>query len=243
MRRISLQCAVLCLLTICGHQALAQDESTAGLAGGQMVRGVVSAATANNLAIRTDKGEIFQITVTDNTHIMKDRQPLRITAIRAGDNVGAMGVLDAPNHTVHALFVVVVDAEEAKKAREGLGKIYIAGKVTAIDELKLTILRPDGVSQVIAVDESTSFRKGGRQLQSAVDGSGPAGGMLSSVAGGPAEPSGESVTLADIKVGDNVAGKGELKSGVFVPSQLGIGDPARQRRKRQDGSTSGPGSQ
>ena len=29
---------------------------------------------------------------------------------------------------------------------------------------------------------------------------------------------GESITLADIKVGDNVAGQGALKGGVFVPT-------------------------
>ena len=235
MRRFSLQCVLVCLLALLRYSATAQDEDTAGLAGGQMVRGVASAANGNHVTIKTDKGETFQVIVTDNTRIMKDRQPLKLAAIRTGDNVGAMGVLDAPNHAIHALFVMVVDAEEAKKAREGLGKVFIAGKVTAIDELKLTILRPDGVSQVIAVDEGTSFRKGGRQLQSVIDGSGPAGG-----AGGPAEVSGESVTLADIKVGDNVFGKGELKGGIFVPSQLGIGDPARRHRRPEGSAATGP---
>jgi len=242
MQRFGLQWFVVCLIAVGGNQALAQDEETAGLAGGEMVRGVVVAATANHLAIKTDKGELYQIAVTDNTHIMKDRQPLKLGAIRPGDNAGAMGVLDAPTHTIHALFVVVVDAEEARKAREGLGKVFIVGKVTSIDELKLTILRPDGVTQVIAVDESTSFRRGGRQLQSAIDGVGPAVVNPSPAAGGPMETSGESITLADIKVGDNVMGKGELKSGVFVPSQLGIGDPTR-RHRRQDGAGAGVGPQ
>ncbi len=61
------------------------------------------------------------------------------------------------------MFVTVVDAEQMKKAQEDLGKTYIAGKVTAIDELKLTIKRADGVTQVIEVDEGTSFRRGGRR--------------------------------------------------------------------------------
>ena len=73
--------------------------------------------------------------------------------------MGAMGELDAPKKTMHALFVAVVDAEQVKKMREDLGKTYITGKVTAIDEVKLTVLRPDHVSQVIEVDETTSFRK------------------------------------------------------------------------------------
>ncbi len=247
VRRFSLRRAVLCLtamMVVCGSGRLAaqEDESAEGLAGGQMVRGTVTAASASRLSVKTDKGEVYQVTVTDNTRIMKDRQPFKLAGVKPGDNVGAMGGLDAPTKTVHALFVMVVDAEEAKKAREGLGKVYIIGKVTAIDELKLTILRPDGVSQVIAVDEGTSFRKGGRRLQSVVDGNGPTGGAGVPSAGGSGsgvagDAGGESITLADIKVGDNVAGKGELKNGVFMPSQLGVGDPAaRQRRRRAEGT-------
>ena len=48
-----------------------------------------------------------------------------------------------------------------KKMKEDLGKVYITGKVTAIDDVKLTVMRPDGVSQVIEVDEGTSFKRGG----------------------------------------------------------------------------------
>ena len=52
-----------------------------------------------------------------------------------------MGVLDAATKTVHAVFVTVMDAEQVKKAREDMGKIYITGKVTAIDldGLKMTV--------------------------------------------------------------------------------------------------------
>jgi hypothetical protein len=146
-----------------------------------------------------------------------------------------MGTLDAPTKTVHALFVTVMDAEEVKKAREELGKVYIAGKVTAIDELKLTVLRTDGVSQVIAVDESTSFRKGDRKLQALLN-----GGPVEVGAGGGAAAggAGESITLADIKVGDTVAGQGGMKNGVFVPTELGVIDATaggQQRRRRQNG--------
>src|SRR5271163_469511 len=70
---------------------------------------------------------------------------------------GAMGVIDAPTKTVHAAALFVVDAAQIKKAREDLGKTYITGKVAAIDDVNLTIERPDGVSQKIMVDESTSF--------------------------------------------------------------------------------------
>jgi hypothetical protein len=140
----------------------------------------------------------------------------------------------------------VVSAEEAKKAREEMGKVYIAGKVTAIDDLKLTVLRTDGVSQVIAVDESTSFRKGDRKLQALLNG-GPvdmgAGSGGGGRQGGAAASSGESITLADIKVGDTVAGQGGMKNGVFVPTELGVMDAAaggqRRRRQNADGAAAG----
>ena len=109
-----------------------------------------------------------------NTRLTKDRQPVKLADIKVGDAVGAMGVLDAPTKTVHAVFVGVVDAEQMKKARENMGKTYITGKVTAIDmdALKLTVMRPDGVSQVIGVDEQTSFKRGGRGMAAMASGNG-----------------------------------------------------------------------
>src|SRR4029077_4271391 len=77
-----------------------------------------------------------------------------------------------------------------------LGKKFIAGEVKAINETKLTIARPDGQTQDIEVDENTSFKKGA-----------------------------ESITLPDIKVGDFVRGRGELKDSVFVPRELIVGRP------------------
>lgn len=91
----------------------------------------------------------------------------------------------------------VVAARPAMEARlrEGLGKEFIVGEIKSIDGLKLTLLRVDGQNQTIEVDENTSFQK-----------------------------QGESITLADIKPGDRVFGRGALKNGVFVPAVLTVGD-------------------
>jgi len=208
-----------------------------------MVRGTVTAATADHLTVKTDAGDVYQIAVSSNTRVMKERQPVKLTDIKAGDGVGAMGVLDAPTKTVHAVFVTVVDAEQVRKMKEGLGKVYITGKVTAIDEVKLTVMRPDGVSQVIEVDEGTSFKRGGRGMVSMMNGSGPverpAGASAGQGSGG-----GESITLADVKVGDTVMGPGALKKGVFVPTQLGVMDAAAMgQRRRRAAAGSGPGAE
>ncbi len=139
-----------------------QDEQATGrtaFAGGQMVRGTVTAVAADRLTLKTEAGEVYQVAVTTNTRLMKARQPVKLAEVKAGDGVGAMGVLDAGTKTVHAVFVTVISAEEVKKAREDLGKVYITGTVTAINELKLTVKRTDGVVQVIEVDEGTSFKR------------------------------------------------------------------------------------
>jgi hypothetical protein len=236
--------AVILMMSSLGAMtALAQEGQGSGerggaFAGGQMVRGTVTTAAADHLIVKTDAGEVYQVAISANTRVMKDRQPMKVADIKVGDGAGAMGVLDAPTKTIHAVFVTVMDAAQVKKMKEDLGKIYITGKVTAIDDVKLTVMRPDGVSQVIEVDEGTSFKRGGRGMMSMMSGSGPVPAHPEGTAAG-----GESITLADVKVGDTVVGPGALKNGVFVPTQLGVMDAAAigQRRRRADeGSAAAP---
>jgi hypothetical protein len=231
-----------------------QGRGGSGLENAQRVMGTVTATAPNQLTVKTEKGETFQIVTTTNTRLMKDRQSAQFGSIHSGDSVGAMGILDDSTKTLHAAMVMVVDAEQVKKAREGMGKVYIVGKVTAIDDVKITVLRPDGVSQVIEVDEGTSFKRGGRGM-GGMGGFGGMGGMGGGQAGGrngngaspragaPAGGGGESITLADVKVGDSVGGPGVVKNGVFVPTELGVAVPGagRQRRRGLDGSAPGAG--
>jgi hypothetical protein len=110
--------------------------------------------------------------------------------------------------------------------------------------VKLTVLRPDNVSQVIEVDETTSFRKGGRRGAGALvmEGGapvaiGPGGGT------GAGQNAGESITLADMKVGDVVAGQGAIKHGVFVPTTLTVLPPSGmgpRGRRGSNASTTAP---
>ena len=249
----------MALLLLAGTAALKaqgsgreQDQEGAYAMGpqGRMVRGTVTAATGDHLTLKTEAGDTYQVVVTTNTRIMKDRQTAKIADIHTGDGMGAMGVIDAPAKTVHAAMLMVVDAEQIKKARENMGKTYITGKVLAIDDVNLTIQRQDGVTQKIMVDEGPSFKKGGRRMAMAMrgdprtmgTGSGPgaSGGQGASGArAGGGDAADESITLADVKVGDMVAGQGALKSGVFVPTELMVMDPAARRRRQQDAGGTG----
>jgi len=77
-----------------------------------------------------------------------------------------------------------------------LGKNYVVGEVKAIDAPKLTVLRPDHVTQILELNEETSLRKGR-----------------------------ESITMADIQVGDHVLARGATQNNVFVPKGVMVMNP------------------
>jgi hypothetical protein len=209
-------------------------------AGMQRVAGEVTAVAGTTLTVKTEDGSSVQVVTTDNTRVMKGRGvTVKIADLKVGDGVMAAGMLDAPNKTLHAAIVFATDAAQVKAMKENLGKTYIVGRVTAIDmdDAKMTVERPDHVAQVIGFDETTSFRMGARGARM---GAGAAGG---GDAGG-GEAGGESITLADIKVGEYVRGTGSVKGGTFVPTELvvmergarGSGDAASGGKARPGGN-------
>ena len=223
----------------------AQDQAPPTAFGaGRMVRGTVTAVAPDRLTVKTETGDTFTVSVTPNTQVRKGRDPMKFADVHAGDGIGAMGEIDRPNKTVHALMLMVVTAEQLKKAREDMGKTYITGKVTAMDDVKLTIQRTDGVTQVIEVDEGTSFKRGGRGMQAMAFGGGSFGSagqgesQGSARAGNSPANAGESITLADVKVGDMVGGPGALKNGVFIPTELNVANPAARGQRRRQGEGS-----
>jgi hypothetical protein len=164
------------------------------------------------------------IKVTNETRINKQREPIKLSEIKAGDTVFSVGKRDGD--TIQATMVGVVPPEAIARMSGGqgggrmpfgpggqfdpadMGKKYIVGTVKAIDETKLTIARTDGQTQEIEVDENTSFRRFR-----------------------------ESITLPDIKVGDMVMGRGELKGNVFVPKTLNVAGPQSQLRADPPGAS------
>lgn len=211
-----------------------------GFGGGQMgqrVQGTVSAVSGNKVTIQTTAGDSYEITGADNARIVRSGQPIKLSDIRPGDSVTAMGQVDATKKTVQAMMISDVDAATLAKATENMGKTYIIGRITAIDadNLKLTVMRSDNVSQVIIVDDGTSFQRGTAGVQPDVvaagglstgggfgGGRGMGGGRGGAQAAAPAP---ESITLADIKVGDQLMATGALKSGAFTVLKMGVSTP------------------
>jgi hypothetical protein len=189
-----------------GPVSLAQEDNGFGPTDGGVgqafgkgngVRGTVTAAAAGSFTIHTDEGGTYKVLYSPNTRLVKDRQPIEAADIHVGDMLMAGGLVDTKAKTVGAVFLLDIDAQEVRKARAAFGKTWVMGKVTAVHELKITIERSgDKQTQIVAVDENTSFRK--RR---------------------------EDVTLADIKVGDFISAEGALHADTFLATNLRIMDP------------------
>ncbi len=240
--------ALALLIPLGAVSAKAQDSAGPGagrgeFAGMQRIGGTITAIAGPQVTIKTVDGAVYQVVTTDNTRVMRGRgNPIKLADLKAGDGLMAMGNMDAPNKTIHAAMLISIDAEQMKKMEEiqkqqlaNLGKTLIAGRVTAIDmdNVTMSVERPDGVSQSIGFDENTSFRRGrvariANGISLAVDGGAGTGTDATEA------PTSESITLADIKVGDRVAGPGEVKSGRFVAKELTVMTPGNGRRRSTD---------
>jgi Domain of unknown function (DUF5666) len=167
------------------------------------VAGTITAINTDSLSVKTINGQTAQVNLSANTQYRKDRQPAKLTDFKVGDQVFVRGEAAGENNW-QADMVAAGPPGGFGGMREGMGKEFIAGEIKAINGTQLTILRPDGVTQNITVDESTSFRK-----------------------------QGQSVTLADFQVGDHVFGRGQMKNDVFVPSVLNAGEMGMGRGRGQ----------
>ena len=184
-------------------RAGAQDDDDQGWAQfsrENTLRGtVVSAAPAGkndgNFAVKTDSGEPWKVLYGVNTRLVKGRDTIHAADIQMGDMIFAAGNVDAKKKTVGAAILIDIPAEEVRKAREGLGKTWAAGKIRAIEGTKIQVHRLDGVEQEIAVDENTSFRQ-----------------------------KRDSVTLADLRPGEGFRAEGRVLNGTFTATTFTVFD-------------------
>jgi hypothetical protein len=166
------------------------------------VGGQITAIEGSMITLQTFRGETAKVKITSSTRLMKNGAEAKLSDFTVGDHVSVAGEQDKDGVWTAQRLGQRNGALGVAEARpEDNGKTYILGELLKIDGTKLTVKKPDNTEQVIEVDDDTSFRDERR----------------------------ESVTLADVKVGDFVHGPGAVKSGVFVPREL----VARARRTRQ----------
>src|ERR1700730_15024606 len=206
MKRLVYLSLLLSVSAVLAFPQAQTQESGGQRPPGEQIVGKVTSVNKDFLTVTPlTGGEPVTIKIGANTRVTKQRQPIKVDEIKVDEIVFARGQING--NAVEAGMVSVIPPEMVQRFQQGgmggaqfnredMGKKFIAGEVKAINETKLTIARPDGQSQDIEVDENTSFKKGG-----------------------------ESVTLADIKVGDFIAGPGELKDNLFVAKELRVGRP------------------
>jgi len=174
------------------------------------VAGEITAINGDTLTLKSLSGSTVQVKTTSSTQFRKDFQTeAKRSDFKVGDNIVVRG--EPGNDNQFVAQGIMLRPAGMRGPGGGpmfnladLGKTFIIGQVMKIDGTTLTIHRPDEQDQQIEVDENTSFRK-----------------------------QRESITLPDIKIGDTVVGRGELKNNVFVPATLSVADPQMvERRKR-----------
>jgi len=196
----------------------ARGGSFGMMGNGRGTMGTVTEVAADHYTIKTELGDTYTVHYSANTRIMKQPprppgarreergmggnppQPIKASDIKVGDVIAASGDVDANAKSVGAVFVMLIDPERARQMREmeaNYGKTWLAGRVTAIDEVKVTLQGgPKNETQTFMADENTTFRK--RR---------------------------DPITLADIHPGDMVRVEGSIKDGSFLATSVAVMGP------------------
>ena len=184
--------------------------------------GKITAVHDNSLELSNVNGESVTVKITDKTEFRKDRQPAKRSDFKVGDVVIVRGQ-ENPDHTWTAEVVgarsmnpdgrggVIVNDRNGTFGPAGtLGKDFVTGEIKSIDAPKLTVLRPDNVTQTLELNEETSLRKGR-----------------------------ESITMGDIQVGDHLFARGAAQNDVFVPKMVVVIGPEQWKRMQEMGGQPG----
>ncbi len=163
------------------------------------------------------QGETGRRRGDDNPDDLERQMPTTIkpSEIKPGDIITAGGEMDTAQKSVGAIMIMQIDAERAKELREmqaNFGKTWLAGRITAIDGTRIRIEGMlDRAPHDIDVDENTSFRQ--RR---------------------------ESITLADIKPGEQLRAEGSSRDGSFRATVINAFQPQNRDSQGAPGAAAGP---
>jgi hypothetical protein len=179
-------------------------------AGPRPVFGKITAIQNGVMEITGLDGQTLKVKFTDQTEFRKDRQAAKASDFKAGDMVMVRGQ-QGSDHTITATLIGARTGGTMYTGPAGgggmggpagtLGKDYVIGQVKAIDPPRMTVLRTDNVTQTLELNEETSLHKGR-----------------------------ESITMADIQVGDHIISRGEVQKDVFVPKGVMVLGPEQWKR-------------
>lgn len=202
-----------------------QKEQSGGGGGWQQngprpLFGKITALTAGAMEIATPDGTTVKVNLTGETEFRKDREKAAAGDFKIGEMVMVRGAENG-DHSVTAQSVATRSGGPGGAGgRTGgpggpigtMGKDYVAGEIKAIDAPKITVQRTDGMTQTIELTEETSLRHGR-----------------------------ESVTMAEIQVGDHVMARGAEVNGAFVPKMVMVMGAEQWKRMQERGGPQGGG--
>jgi hypothetical protein len=175
---------------------------------GQPLIGKITALGKRSMEVAKPDGSTVAVKVTDKTEYRKDRQSAKLADFKVGEMVFVRGEENA-DHSITAQIIGgrTGGGPGGGRALGGgagfgeIGKDFVLGEVKSVDAPKLTVLRPDNVTQTLELNEDTSLRKGR-----------------------------ESITMADIQPGDHVVVRGAVENNAFVPKHLMLFSPEQWKQ-------------
>lgn len=181
--------------------------------------GKITAISKNSMELAKPDGSTVTVKISSDTQFRKDRQAVKAEDFKVGDIVFVRGD-ENPDHTVTAQVIGARGAGAGGPGASGgqgggrgfgagggfgeQGKDFVIGEVKSVDAPKLTILRTDNVKQTLELTEETSLHKGR-----------------------------DSITMADIQVGDHVMIRGAVENNAFVPKNLMLVSPEQWKQMEQ----------
>jgi preprotein translocase subunit YajC len=194
------------------------------------VFGKLTAVHDQSIEITRQDGSVVTVKISASTQFRKERESAKLSDFKVGDTVFVRGEENADRSWSAEMigerpnggFGGGAGARGGRGAGQGgpggggpgggqpagvLGQDYVFGEVKAIDAPKLTIIRPDNVTQTIELNEETSLRKGR-----------------------------DSITMADIQAGDHIMVRGGMVNNAFQPKSVVVISPEQWKRMQEMGS-------
>lgn len=218
------------LFLLAATSALAQEAAPPGAgqmqrpedARGKFVGGKITAIKDGALELTRMDGASVTVKLTDKTEYRKDRQTAKLADFKVGDMVFIRTESEGDQNLTAVVVAGRTGGGPGGRGMGGpgggmmmgggeLGKDFVFGEVKSVDAPKITVLRPDNVTQTLELNEETSLRKGR-----------------------------ESVTMADIQVGDHVFVRGAVQNNSFVPKMVMVIGPEQWKRMQEMGMGPGP---
>jgi ribosomal protein S11 len=186
-----------------------RTEGGWGRARGHGLFGRISMIENDSIELTGNDGKKTTVKLAGNTEFRKDRQPAKASDFKVGDMVMVRTAEASEQGTAPTALMVVGGQGFGARGGPGalagaLGKDFVVGEVKAIDPPKLTVLRPDNVTQTLELNEETSLRRGR-----------------------------DAVTMADIHPGDHVFIRGAVANDLFVPKNVTVISPEQWNRMQE----------